>query len=308
MKKKKRSLKDILRKRMEVSYKIEEQMERRGSGLFKPDLEGVKFWSCGEGEHLIDIIPYKAGKHDPQVPEGEETYKLEVYTHSHVGIDDRMVICLERTYGKRCPICEHRRALQKKGDADEDEIRRLFPNRWPRVIYNIVCYDSEEEVAKGVQVWHTSAFLMEKQLLELAKRPVRPGQTQKGIEPLVVFPDPEEGKSIAFRREGSGERTRFVGVRFVDRDYTISEDILKQAYTLDELIYVPSYDEVAEWFWGGTGAGEEAEEEGGKKASSASSEKKCPAGGEFGKDCDAFDECENCPLWEECSKEAERRR
>jgi len=49
---------------------------------------------------------------------------------------------------------------------------------------------------------------------------------------------------------------------------------------------------------------EDADEEPAPKKSKKKSKSKCPAGGVFGKDFEEFDECEGCPLWEECAEEA----
>lgn len=247
-------MREALEKRLKTGQKRNEGGRK---GFFKEDLEDVKFWRCTDGQHLVDIIPYLAGPNDPAVEEGEETYTLELFVHQNVGVTDGMKICLAETYGKPCPICERRKQLQREG-ADEDTIKDLTPSRYPRSVYNVVCYDSREEEDKGVQIWHTSSYLLEQYLLELAKKPVRPGREE--VEPFIIFADADEGKSVSFKRTGKAESTKFIGIAFDDRDYAISDDVLDEAYCLDELIHVPSYDELYEWYWGGA-ADENVEEE-----------------------------------------------
>ena len=234
-------------KRLNRSYEKKDDRGRFKS-IFKEGLD-IQFWQCSEGEHLIDIIPYLAGKNDPEVKEGEPTYCLDIWVHTNIGVNEDSYICLSRTYNKPCPICEYQKKLKAQG-ADPDTIAALNPTR--RVVYNIVCYDSEKEEEKGVQVWEVAHWFMERHLVVLAK-----GSRRSGV---ICFADPEEGKSIAFTRQGKGRNTQFIGHRFVDRDYKIPPEILESAYTLDEIIHIPTYDEVKEAFFGAEIGAEELEE------------------------------------------------
>ena len=236
-------MKEKLTKRLESDY----NKQKGVSKIFKTDLPGVKFWSAKDGDHLVDIIPYVVGKNDPNMKEGEDGYCLEVYVHNNVGQREGQIICLQNTFGKPCPICQEISKIQKSG-GDEEYIKSLKASRYPRSIYNIICYDNAEEERKGIQVWHTSNFLLQQYILELAKRPIRPGQ--KNIEPYIAFMDPDDGRSIAFKKEGKAENTKFIGIRFEERSYKISDEILDAAHCLDELIEWPTYEQVYEDFWG----------------------------------------------------------
>src|SRR5574343_1860467 len=220
---------------------------------FKDGLEGVNFWSLKEGAHILVIILYVAGPDDPQVKEGDPTYVLEIYIHPDVGgIENQTMICPERTYKTPCPICEHRRALQKEG-ADEELVKSLQPKRYPRSIYNVVVYDSEKDEAKGVQIFDASHFLFEMYLLKLAQGTSRAGQKPTGF---ISFSDPEEGRSIRFTRQGTKENTRYIAHAFEARNYTIPKEILDSAHCLDPLIHVPTYEEIYNAYWGETPAEE----------------------------------------------------
>ena len=247
-----RSTKEELMRRLEGDY----NRKKGGGSLFRTDLQGVNFWQCKETDHLLDIIPYTAGDMDPVEPRSE-SYVLELYVHNNVGQTEGMIVCMAETFKKPCPICEERRRLIKKGE-DDQRIKDLTPSRYPRSIYNIVCYDSREEEDKGVQVWHTSNYLLQQYLLALAKRPVRPGQ--KSVEPFIAFMDLDEGKTIVFKREGKKESTKYIGLRFEDRNYKIDDEIANSAHVLDELIHWPSYDEVYQEFWGTAPEEKEKEE------------------------------------------------
>jgi len=112
-----------------------------------------------------------------------------------------------------------------------------------RTIYNIIVYDTEKEEDKGVQVWEVAHWFMERHLTPLAKDP----RTAE----LLPFTDPDEGKSIAFERQGSGQTgTSYLGHKFVDREYVIPDEILDSVYCLDELVQQTSYEELYEAYWG----------------------------------------------------------
>jgi len=340
-----RDMKEGLRRRVEESYKNRGSFRR---GIFREDLpEGVLFWKCGEGEHLIDVVPYIAGPNDPLTKEGDPTYVLELRVHQGVGpAEGQDFVCLAENYGKPCPICEHRRQLRAEG-ADDEVWKALYPKR--RAVYNVICYDSAEEEDKGIQVWEVAWWFAERLFVELAKGPSVGSHRRGGKEVgFVPFADPDEGKSIAFTRQGSGARnTQYLGHRFVERDYEIPDELLEAAWVLDELIYIPTYEEVYDAYWGEGSApeeepgeleeeqeliGEEEPEEEepaeekprrvrGRKISKPepeveeeqdqepenSDEEECPGGGVFGVDTDELEHCEECEVWEQCVEEYDRR-
>lgn len=202
------------------------------------DFTGKK-WRVAEGEHILDIIPYLSGDHDPKVDAETPTYFLDLWVHQRVGVTEDAYICPASNYkGQRCPICEHVAKMKASGNFDDDEIRQFTPKR--RVMYNIVCYDTDAEEAKGVQVWEASYHLTENELVELARN-------RRGAG-YLAFSDPDEGKSLSFIRKGKGVGTRYKGWQFEDRVAPIEDEILDQAYTLDDIIHIPSYEELEEAF------------------------------------------------------------
>ena len=252
---KKNKKKQSTRQKMKKALlkRTKEGSQRRGKSflsLFKPDLEGVRFWRPKEGDHIIDIIPYEAGDMDPITKEGEVTYSLEFYIHRKVGPnEDQVVLCLAETFAEKCPVCEHRKQLQKEG-ADEDIWKPLFAKQ--RNLYNIVCLDSSKDEEKGVQVWEVAWFYMEKHLAKLAKGPMRRRKRGRSdIEPNIAFADPDEGRSVCFTIETEGrDYPEFSGHQFDERDYAIEDEILDEAQCLDELLKIPTYEEVEAIYYG----------------------------------------------------------
>lgn len=330
-----KEMKESLLKKTQDSYD-----HRDDTGMFKDifrdDIEGLLKWNCKPNQHLIDIIPYQAGDKDPTRKEGEWTYVLEVPVHGNVGVNQDSYLCLARYLRQPCPICEYREKLRNQDDYDEEEVKKLYPIR--RVIYNIICYDDTKEEAKGIQVWLVAHFFMEKKLMAIAKMPAR-GSSGGGY---VSFSDPEEGRSIQFERKGGKNNTEYLGHQFVAREgYTITNEILEQAFPLDQIIHIPTYEEVQKTFFVDTGGELESEEqqpettqiEGEEPEPQPPSRRfrgsapipiekevekpstvrdkgvktpaktgpKCPHGGEFGKDCEELSECGKCEVWDDCS-------
>jgi hypothetical protein len=224
------------------------EMDEPFRGLLRAGVK-ASMWRCEKGTHEIDIIPYQAGRFDPAMKEGEWTYVLEVFVHNNVGPDgEQSIICLAKTYGKPCPICEHRKKLLESG-GDDELAEQLKVSRYPRSLYNIVCYDKKGDDDK-IQIFNTSHFLFEMHLLKLSSNSSR--QIAEGAPPIVAFADPDEGKTIIFTKEGEGRNTRFTGHKLDNRPkgFKIPDSLLKRAIVLDEAVFIPTYKEVYQFFWG----------------------------------------------------------
>jgi hypothetical protein len=237
--------------RATIKQKADTKYEKK-AGIFK---QGVIFplWKPDNIDHEIDIIPYKIGPNDPRIGKeydtgkvyavGDDHYTLELFVHKTGPDNKTLVICPNKNYGLKCPICDYYLNLQKNGEKWENYVQYM-PGKYPRSIYNVICYTTPAEEAKGIQVWHTSAYLFEIHLAKLATGSAR----NKGN--YIYFPDPEVGKSIAFTKEGIAESTKFMGIKFLDRDYAISEETMKKSYCLDSLVHIPTYAEVYKLFYG----------------------------------------------------------
>lgn len=302
-----------MEKRIKESYDRKDSFGMFGSYFKDPN---TPLWRAKEGEHLLDLVPSPVGAFNPHVKKGDSAYVLDVWIHFDVGVNDDHFVCLKSTFGKACPICEHQKQMKSEEGYNEAEAKALYPKR--RCIYNIICYDTEKEEDKGIQVWEVAHFFMEKHLTTLAKDP-RSGETI----PFAMYN--EMGKSISFTRSGSGAKnTSYIGHRFVDRDYSIPKELRNEAFCLDELIKVPTYDEVYESFWGQTVSKEEDKEEKTEKKtgrkrlrqplnestketeekSSAENADICPHEGTFGITIDELEKCDSCDIYNDCMQKA----
>ena len=236
---------NLIRRRTTMSYDREaarkQLMDRQkqsaskaGSGFISVLKSDLPIWKCLEGKHKIDILPFVVGKKHPELKKGEIDYKMDVWLHSNVGVDNAQYLCLKKMTGEDCPICDRRAELQENGE-DKEITNKLKPKH--NALYNIICYDSDEQKNKGVQLWMINTWNMEDRLTALAE--------EDSGEP-ILFPDAKHGKCISFKREGTTmTNTRYTAHKFKDRDYKISDKLLDSTLSLDELLVYPTYEEVS---------------------------------------------------------------
>ena len=251
--KKKSSSRSIFSELDEATKKSYESRDSYGESAdyFKKGTK-IKKWNPKDGEHMIDIIPFIAGKHHPTIAEGKPAYVLDIWVHRNVGSDSGAYVCPQKNYKQRCPICEYQRVMRKEGSYTDDEIKELNAKR--RVMYNVLSYDSQEDIQKGVQIFEVSHFFMEKHLAELAKKPKSGG--------FIPFAHPELGKSISWKINTKGQYGEWFGHKFVDREDEITDETLEEAQVLDELIHIPTTKELEKVVKAAFAEREEDEEEG----------------------------------------------
>jgi hypothetical protein len=296
---------DELKKRTQESYDSRDDSGRFKS-IFEPSkMQGVVRWKPSEEDHSINIIPYIAGDNNPKFKKGKVAYFLDIYIHRGIGVNEDSYICLNRSFGKDCPICEYIAKVKKTDDYDEEYVKSLNPTR--RAIYNIQVLDNPKEIAKGVQMWDVSHYLFEKELAELAKKKQGGGFT--------YFADPDEGKIISFRKKGEGFNTKYHALAFEDRENSISEELLDKAMCIEERLHIPTYEEIADAFFGKEGDVPARDEGDDKKEEvkdveteqeketdvPAFAEDECPCEQNFGEDYDKFENCLDCVNKEACS-------
>ena len=329
--------KNSLAKRYQRSYESKDSGGVRKGVMNYSDVE---FYKPEEGRNRINIIPYTIKtKNHPLVKSGdfeigEKDYLMDIFVHKNIGASESSVICLKKTYGKPCPICEQAEMFKKQGK--ETESKALLPSR--RVFYNV------QDLKDGkLKIFETSHYLFEKELIDEAR---------DGEDGYVNFADEEEGKEISFKaskvKKGKIEYLEFKSFRFEDREESLDEDLIENAVSFDEIMNVPTYEQAEKILFGSDSDEDDSEEpdederptkskhreedEGDEDGEEFESPKKspkkekskeksfddmedveetpkkkessggCPYSHTFGKDCDAFDECEDCDCWDKCCK------
>ena len=295
-----------------------------GKGVLDLSKAGEKrpsFFVPKDGEfYTIDIIPFLPKTNRiPRFQPGYDEYALDVWMHRGIGPGEETFICLAKMFKKPCPICEEQDAL-RKSRATKEEIDQLTPKR--RLIYNVIDLESKDQ---AIMLWEMSYHLFEKALIAAA---------QVGKHEVIAFSDLEEGKTIKFAAKkkslGPYSFTEITGIGFIDRQ-PYEEKILDEAYALDDMLTIPTYEQIRNALHGLEA--EESVEEAPqtrrerpaqqevppakrervvvdatpapvarreRPAKVEAAQGQCPYGHKFGTDCDQKDDCPDCDIWEKC--------
>ena len=206
----------------------------------------LRFWKPGEGQHYIDILPWIIGdnfpdKTYPDAKPGDPAYVLDIWAHPNIGADEDMELCMFRNYvGGQCPICEYLAFLKKNVDPKHPLIDQYKARR--RVVYQVWVSDSPAEEAKGVQLFEVSHYFMEKHLAQRAAKPRGGG--------FIPFADPDDGRTVYFTKTGSKLNTEYSAHDFIEREFEITDDLLKSCIKLDDYLRFMEYEELFEKFHG----------------------------------------------------------
>jgi len=259
--KKSNSLKDRLKK----SYESKDKGGgSRPSAFDWKKADGVKFYKAKEGKNRINIIPYIVKtKNDPLVRAGDtkvgdQSYMLDVFIHRNIGPTQAEVICPKSNFGKPCPICKQ--AQEFKDNGKKDEASALWPKR--QCFYNVIDGKNPDE---GIQIFAISHYLFEKELIEEARAASDDGD-------IIDFVDIDDGKMIEFRGAETtsninGKAVTFLEYKsfvFKEREESLDSDLVEKAISFDDLMKLPSDDEIKALMFGDDDAeadDEEVEEE-----------------------------------------------
>ena len=310
-----KNIKDVLGGRMDSNY----QKSKGGFISIIEAPEGTNFFKRENGNHTIAIIPYKiASKNHPLVVSGEAEigeidYHLDIWAHSRIGVESGSYLCMRKTYGQPCPICEkYNEALAKYGK-DDDRTKAFKPTQ--RAVYNVLDYSDGE-----VKLWDVSYFLFEKKWLEARNAFKEDGDI---INPTYS----KKGYSIRFKDLGQKAGfNQFDVFRFLKIE-DFDEDILEKAISLGSLLVLPDTKKLKDILAGGSSIEEDEDEyddyiEQEEKEQLLKTSKKeekeededeeetpeCPNGLTFGVDFEIDEDCEECEqsIWKKCRKANKR--
>lgn len=196
--------------------------------------EGVEFFKLKEGRMLIDIVPYIAGKGNEYAPQGEEYYERTFWSYNKIGPEEKYLVCPSKTFGHKDFIQEEVQRLSREDNPNKDLIKSLTPKQ--RQLFLIWDHDAKD---KGVQLWEFSYHQFGK-ALDLR---IKDSTEAEGWD-LFYFPD-TDGMSLRLTVEENkpyGLQVKFID--FVERKEPLPDKIVKHGICLDELLIVPSYEEL----------------------------------------------------------------
>lgn len=243
------------------------------NGWFNPQIpQGEKDFTF-----MFDVIPSKAGYYDSLSARGRRTHTCQCYIHESIGplknrsflcrdihvnkvlLKEDAAACREVTWGSEkedegCEVCRERDDMRSKG-ADYEDLKPYFSKK--RNLYNIRPLISRAEM-EIVKPWNISFHYIEKLLMKNARETFRPDEDE--LNPFINFASTtKDGKSIKVTLgtkivppENKGDKPRsfptYDALSFKDRRKPIESHIKKQVICLDDLLLIPSAEEVYEAF------------------------------------------------------------
>lgn len=249
--------KSSLSARYQKSYEDRDKGGNQSSAFdWKKIDHEVKFYKPKEGKNFINIVPYtiKTAAHplvrSKDMAIGDQDYVMDVWMHKSLGPGNVDALCPKKTYGKACPVCDA--SSKAYNDGDKETGSNLRASR--RVLYNVVDVADPDS---GVQVFDTSHYLFEKELIEAAREESANGE-------IIDFADPDDGCTITFRGAktsiGTREYLEFKAFAFVSpRKVSVVDEDLEGAVSFDEVLKTHTADELSKIMYGGDDEDEEAE-------------------------------------------------
>jgi len=201
--------------------------------------QGVNFWYIDDAKpKRIDILAYKVGKGNPAADEGTYHYERTYWAHGSLGSDGKtMVVCLKKTFGKKCAACELVEQLKTDPDCSlsADEIKRLEPKI--RQVFNIIDVASPASRRKGVQIWDFSFHKFGRKLDGMIN-------DEDEDDEYHTFADWIGGKTLKLGIEDNKTYGKSVDrIEFKPRKNYNPKIMVKKVLCLDDLIKEVSYEE-----------------------------------------------------------------
>ena len=219
------------------SYKSKDDRGFVTGSVFDQDLikeMGVEIWRPDVGEHVIDVIPFYAGKQHPQKEEGQLFYKVDFYSHQRIGAMNEFFVCQAMTWKVPDPMCTYMKANYIE---DKKEYRAVKPSR--RCAYFVWVHDNEEQEEKGIQIFEVAHWFFEKNVAGIARKPRGGG--------YIDWTNHDNGKHAYFTIKVSGsyedssgtkrDSLAYEAFQLIQRETpAIPDHILAQSFALDEVI------------------------------------------------------------------------
>lgn len=193
--------------------------QKQGSSRYDSILnQEVVYYSAPNGENCIRIIPWlnkKFENFDALVEKYGKHWGIDAVIHRKVGADKGTYLCLDKTLGLPCPMCDIWR--------DDDE-EKLKPSD------RILCWviDRKDEKS-GPKLWNMPLG---------TSKDIQAASQDRQTGEWYPVEHPEEGFDIYFDREGEKDRTRYNHFDLAKRSSPLHQDQAKMdkwlAYVMDK--------------------------------------------------------------------------
>jgi len=197
--------------------------------------EGVYVFTPKAGVYKIDIIPYEV-KSNPYAECGYWYYERTYWAHRSIGVNGESVVCMAKTFGEPCAVCDLRAKLARNPEIEESILTALKPKE--RQLWLVFDHG---EPRKGVQLWETSYHTFGL-LLERRRQTADEDDTH-----IRDFDDWNAGSTlrVVFTEEQAGNYSflNATSIDFKPRSEGLDLSLLDHDICLDDLIQRVSYDE-----------------------------------------------------------------
>jgi hypothetical protein len=211
---------------------IAKRAEAKGAGDFENFLKDeFPIYSPKDDENYIRILPPTWD--DP------EHYGLTLHVHYGIGPDRGAVLCPNKMYGHKCPICEAR-VKAERAQADEEIIKEMKVTT--RVLVWLLDMDKDDD--KGPQLW-AMPFTVDRDICKIS-RDKRSGET-------YIIDHPDDGYNVSFDKTGKQRNTKYSGYVLAKRPSSVDQEWLDyvEAHPLPSVLIDRSYDDIKALFEGG---------------------------------------------------------
>ena len=205
------------------------------------EFKDMKFFKPSKEVHTLDVIGYVVT--DPKNPEGIEPgymwHSRRYYIHRNIGAEDSNYVCLAKTFGVKCPICEFAKQGKNTGALDRDQLTALRPKE--RALFCVIDKDDKEEKVQLLDVsHHLFGKMLDKEL------------TDSDDPDVWKFFEPDSGISLRcrFAKEQFQGKDFFKCDRidFKNRKDDYPDSIVDEVPPLDEVFIRLSYEQLEEIF------------------------------------------------------------
>lgn len=205
------------------------------SGIRLPD--GVSWFNVKDrvGNYKIDIIPFIAGKGNPNAAEGYVHYERTYYVHYGFGVDRKVKFLCGKTFGKPCAVCNYLDRNRTKLGEDFVKDHRAKT----RMLWCLIDRSSADAEAKGIQVWDTAYYKSFGQKMKDKITTLEDYETffhLAGGYTLIL--------QVAKESMGDGTFNAVTNIEMVPRKHDLPESLLDEAPCLDKLLVEAPYKEV----------------------------------------------------------------
>ena len=184
---------------------------------------GISAFKVTDNDNFLRIIsPLKA-----------KFYGREIFIHSKIGADGVTILCLDKMYGEKCPVCEYRKQLQEE-KASEAMLSVLAWRK--RYLFFVIDVTNDSTMDKGLQ-WYDAPGVVKDNIVSLSKDR-RSGE-------IIDVSDPDDGRDIEFVKTGVKLQTRYSAFKLVNTE-PIPKSWFEDVPEFEEILAKPDYDKVKE--------------------------------------------------------------